>query len=92
MQIILKAKNIQIILAKKNRDYSWLAERTGVSTSYVYKIMRGEHSPSGIIRQRIQKAFNNECWDNLFAIIEGTGASGGFMTATVGMVTERYEK
>ena len=91
MRVVLNIQSIKVILARRNKDYNWLAERTGLSTSYVYKIMRLEYSPSSDARHKIQRAFNNECWDNLFKILEDEH-SEQFYTNTLHTVEHNDKK
>jgi hypothetical protein len=94
MRILVKVKNIQLLLAKRNRDYAWLSDKTGLSASYIYKVMRKEYCPSGDTRKRIQKAFGGASWDFLFEIHEEeSAASESFMTATAVLVSreQKYE-
>lgn len=70
MIVKIKVSNIRKILASRNLKYAWLAEKTGLSTSHIYKILEGHADAGCEARQRIRICFNNIPWDDLF-FIEG---------------------
>jgi len=70
MKIKLNIRSIKLILGRRNKDYNWISERTGLSISHIYKLMQHRVNPSPDCRARIQHCFNNEAWDRLFIIEE----------------------
>lgn len=69
MIIRLNVKFIKKFLARHDYTYDWIAERTGLSLSYIYKLMREINYPSPDCRKRLRYIFRTK-WENLFIIEE----------------------
>ena len=57
-------------LALLNRSQNWLAEQTGISSSYLSKLVTQGRAPSGRIRLRMLKALDVENFHELFRLEE----------------------
>ena len=66
MRITIKGDNIRVILAKKNKNYTWFAEQLGTSRQYVSMILNDVKFPSPKKREKIMKIFAGRRWDDLF--------------------------
>lgn len=82
--VYLKPKTILLLLARRNADLGWLAERTGVSRTTVSFWMHGKSQPSNEARTRIMEAFRGMShkpggrlkWDDIFqSVFVDSGAS-----------------
>ena len=51
-----------------NRSQNWLAREIGVSPGYMSMLVNGGRSPSGRIRQRMQKALGVDDFHKLFRL------------------------
>ena len=55
-------------LALLNRSQNWLAGETGISPSYLSKLVNGGRAPSGRIRRRMLKALGLDDFHQLFRL------------------------
>ncbi len=77
MKIYLNAKQIKIILARKNKSLGWLADRMDISQTYLSMLIKHEKSPRPEKRERLQKIFGGKSWDDLFEIATTTASELG---------------
>ncbi len=59
-------------LTKLNRSQNWLAREIGISPGYMSMLVNAGRTPSGRIRQRMQKALGVHDFDELFTTEEAT--------------------
>jgi transcriptional regulator with XRE-family HTH domain len=62
-------------IAKRNMSQNMLADRAGISSSYISQIIRGTRNPSPLTRQKIQDALQPLTFDDIFIIEENGNAA-----------------
>lgn len=75
VKVALKTKDLQTILAKKNKSQNWLAYRMEVSSGYMSQLMSGERRPSPRMREKFLSALPECKFDDLFEILNHHGRS-----------------
>lgn len=73
MIVKIRIDNVRKILIRRGVHYnhaSYLAERTGLSISFWYKVLQGHLEAGGLARERLHKCFCNVRWDDIFLIEE----------------------
>jgi transcriptional regulator with XRE-family HTH domain len=68
MEVVLKKKNLEKILIRKNKSQNWFADRIEVSSGYMSQLMTGSRSPSPKVRERIMNNLPEQSFDDLFII------------------------
>lgn len=66
MRIYIRRATFEILFAKRDKNYRWLAERLGTDVSYVYRLVRKERSVSPEYRERLRATFPGKRWEDLF--------------------------
>lgn len=70
MQVSLNKEKIKLILARKNKTQSWLANNIGTTKQYLWQMLNGKRHPSADMRNRILFALRRAKWDEIFIIKE----------------------
>ncbi len=70
MEVILKKKNLEKILIRKNKSQNWFADRIEISSGYMSQLMTGLRNPSPKVRERIMNHLPEQNFDDLFIIKE----------------------
>jgi hypothetical protein len=68
MKVKLKAKSVQLLLARKNRSQNWLANNIGTTSGYMSQLMTGSRYPSPDMRKKIMVCLDEYGFDDLFTI------------------------
>jgi transcriptional regulator with XRE-family HTH domain len=68
VKIIINTEQVEYIIAKRNKDKKWLADRIGVTQSYLSQWLAHRKNPSPTNRQRIMNCLQGRgiTWDRLF--------------------------
>lgn len=76
VKIYLNKTGIKSVLAQKNKSLNWLADRVGVSQSYMSRWLSCEKSPRPEVRCKIQKCLGGHTkWGTVFIIRRLTATS-----------------
>ncbi len=68
VKVKLNSKAVRQVLARKNKSQNWLAKRLEISSGFMAQLLAGERCPSPNVRERIQAAFNDLRFEDLFTI------------------------
>lgn len=68
MRIVLRVNKVKVILARRNKTFTWLAQKIDTSPQYVSALLAQKKNPSPVTRIKIQRTLNNCRWDDLFEI------------------------
>mgnify|MGYP001576052122 FL=1 len=83
VKVYLNEETVKTLLARKNVDYTWFAEKIGSSPTFVRRLVNGFARPGPKIRKKIVAAFSGSSlrsgrlkWDDLFTTVAvGTGGA-----------------
>jgi len=73
VKVVLRAKNLLRILARKNKSQNWLAYRMEISSGYISQLITGARRPSPKMRERFLQVLDGVAFDELFDIKESNG-------------------
>lgn len=72
IKVMVKVDRVRVILARKNREQNWLAERCQITKQYLWQILEGKRNPSEEMRTRMLRALGlnrvENGWDEIFLI------------------------
>lgn len=80
VKVVLRAADLQRLLAKMNKSQNWLAFRMQISSGYMSQLMSGQRRPSPRMREKFLSALQEfqECgFDDLFRIEKGSDGRKG---------------
>jgi len=70
IKVLIKQREFEKLLARKNKSQNWLAMRLGISSGYMSQLMQGSRCPSPELRARILKVFGGQSFDDIFRLYE----------------------
>ncbi len=70
VKVLIKQREFEKLLARKNKSQNWLAMRLGISSGYMSQLMQGSRCPSPELRARILKVFGDQSFDDIFCLHE----------------------
>lgn len=77
IRIYLNARQVQVILAKKNKNITWLSENIGTPRRTISRWLHKKQCLCAESREKIQKCLNGRGikWGDLFTIVYATTTS-----------------
>jgi putative transcriptional regulator len=77
VKVSIKRPAFDIALTRRNLSQNGLAQKLGMSRSYLSQVISGKRPPSAYMRQLILEFFKDYAFDDLFTIEEhGNGQAG----------------
>jgi putative transcriptional regulator len=68
VKVSLNRQAFDIALTKKNLSQNGLAQKLGMSRSYLSQVINGKRPPSAYMRQRLMDFFREYTFDDFFSI------------------------
>jgi transcriptional regulator with XRE-family HTH domain len=69
-KVLIKRSNLEKALIRKNYTRKLLADKMGISKTYLSSIFTGKREPSAALRQSLMKLLQGYTFDDLFVITE----------------------
>lgn len=74
LKVLVRQREVERFLAKRNLSNNAFAERLGISSGYISQLMRGERYPSAELRARILRSLRGVSFDDIFKIVDADEA------------------
>ena len=68
IKVFVRNEPVRIILARRNKNYEWLACQMSVTSNYLWQLLEMRRCPSHKLRDKMMKALRvkGEKWDQIF--------------------------
>lgn len=70
LKVLIKQREVERFLTKRNLSQNAFAERLGISSGYMSQLMRGSRYPSAELRAKILRSLKNINFDDVFQIVD----------------------